>query len=85
MGNLINIRFKIRSRSSFSITRPNWALDKRTSLCLYVPGFQKLIYKHVPKYKWIPLTKLPWIPRTYECNIILSAHLLCGGFRNKRI
>ena len=40
-----------------------------TILCLYVPGFQKLIFKHVPKCKGIPLTKLPWIPRTYECNL----------------
>ena len=53
----------------FSITRPNCALDRRTILCLYVPGFQKLIFKHISKCKGTPLTKLPWIPRTYEYNV----------------
>ena len=45
------------------------ALDGRTILCLSVPGFQKLIFKRGPKCQGIPLTKLPWIPRTYECNV----------------
>ena len=29
------------------ITRPNCALDKPTLLCLYVPGFQRQVFKHV--------------------------------------
>ena len=29
------------------ITRPNFALDRRTILCLYVPGFQRQVFKHV--------------------------------------
>ena len=29
------------------ITRPNCALDRRKILCLYVPGFQRQVYKHV--------------------------------------
>ena len=29
------------------ITRPNCALDRRTILCLYVPGFQRQVFKHV--------------------------------------
>ena len=28
------------------ITRPNSALDRRTILCLYVPGFQRQVFKH---------------------------------------
>ena len=51
--------------------RPNCALDRHTILCLDVPGFQKLIFKGVPKFKWIPPTKLPWILRTYEGNVYL--------------
>ena len=31
----------------FNITRPNCALDRSTNLCLYVPGFQKQVLKHV--------------------------------------
>ena len=30
----------------FCFTRPNCALDRRTILCLHVPGFQRQIYKH---------------------------------------
>ena len=30
-----------------SITRPNFALDRSTILCLYVLGFQRQVYKHV--------------------------------------
>ena len=33
--------------SSFVITRPNCALDRSTILCLYVPGFQRQVFKHV--------------------------------------
>ena len=29
------------------ITRPNSALDRRTILCLYVPGFQRQVFKQV--------------------------------------
>ena len=29
------------------ITRPNCALDRRTILCLKVPGFQRQVLKHV--------------------------------------
>ena len=31
--------------------RPNCALDRRSILYLYDPGFQKLLFKHVPKCK----------------------------------
>ena len=51
------------------ITRPNCALDRRTILCLYVAGFQRQVFKYVPKCKWIPLTKFQWIPRTKTCNV----------------
>ena len=27
--------------------RPNCALDRSTILCLYVPGFQRQVFKHV--------------------------------------
>ena len=26
-------------------------------------GLQRQVFKHVPKRKWIPLTKIPWIQR----------------------
>ena len=29
------------------ITRPNFALDRSSVLCLYVPGFQRQVFKHV--------------------------------------
>ena len=54
---------------TWSITRPNCALDRRTILCLYVLGSQNWVFKHVRKCRWIPLTKVPCIPRTYECNV----------------
>ena len=31
----------------FNITRPICALDRRTILCLYVPGFHGQVFKHV--------------------------------------
>ena len=31
----------------FVITRPNCALDRSAFLCLYVPGFQRQVFKHV--------------------------------------
>ena len=33
--------------SKFYITRPNCALDRSIILCLYVPGFQRQVFKHV--------------------------------------
>ena len=30
---------------------------------MYAPGFHRQTFKHVPKCQWIPLTKVPWIPR----------------------
>ena len=68
------------------ITRPNCALDRRTIFCLYVPGFQRQVFKHAPKCKWIP--------RTYTCNVnFVGTFILlripqhaniasCSGFRN---
>ena len=55
--------------SPHSLKRPNWALDRRTILCLFVPGFQRQVFKLVPKCKRIPLTKLPRIPSTNICNV----------------
>ena len=60
-------RFDIYSSSY--ITRPNCALDRRTILFLYVPGFQKQVLTYVSKCKWIPQTKFQWIPHTYTCNL----------------
>ena len=33
--------------STRHITRPNYALDRSTILCLYVPGFQRQVFKHL--------------------------------------
>ena len=33
--------------SKCNITRPNCALDRSTILCLYVPGFQRQVFKQV--------------------------------------
>ena len=30
-----------------AIKRPNFPLERQTNLCLYVPGFQKQVFKHV--------------------------------------
>ena len=38
---------KSRKLPYFVITRPNCALDRRTILCLYVPGFQRQVFKQV--------------------------------------
>ena len=79
---------------NLSITRQNCALDRCTILCLYGPGFQRQVFKQVPKCKWIPLTRFTWIPRTYTCNVnfIGTFNLLpipqkaniasCSGFRS---
>ena len=40
----------------FYLTRPSCALDRRSILCLYVPGFQRQVFKYVSNCKWIPLT-----------------------------
>ena len=37
------------SSKKIYITMPNCALDRRTILCLCVPGFQNQTFKHVPK------------------------------------
>ena len=60
-----------------SFTWPNCALDRRTVLCLYVPGFQRQIFKHIPKSKWIPLAKLPCIPRANICNVNFVGTFFC--------
>ena len=41
---LIDYCFFFRKQKTF-ITRPNCALDRRTILCLYVPGFQRQVFK----------------------------------------
>ena len=76
------------------ITRPNCALDRSTSLSLYVPGFPRKFLKYVPKCEWIPQTKFQWIPHTYTCNVnFVGTFVLlrfpqqtiiafCSGFRN---
>ena len=56
-------------QKQYIITRPNCALNRRTISCLYVPGLHRQTFKDVPKSKWIPLTKLPSIPRTNTCNV----------------
>ena len=53
--------------SCMNITRPNCALS--TFFCLHVPGFQRQVLKYVPKCKWIPQTKIQWIPHTYTCEV----------------
>ena len=73
-------------------------LDRCTILCLFFPGFQKLILKQVSNCKWSPLTKFPRIPRANNCNVnFLGTFVVsrfpqqasiasCSGFRNcKRI
>ena len=76
------------------ITRPNCALDRSTSLPLYVPGYQRKVLKHFPKCKWIPQTKIQFIPHLYNCNLNFVGTLVllrfpqqaniacCYGFRN---
>ena len=56
--------------------RQKCALDRRTILCLYIPGFQRQVFEHVPKYKWIVLTNFQWIPRTNTCNITFVGTLI---------
>ena len=58
-----------QKRKKLNITRSNCELDRRAILCLYVPGFQRQIFKQVPKCNWIPLTKFLWNPRTNIFNV----------------
>ena len=76
------------------MTRPNCAPYMRTILCLYVPGLQRQILKHVSKCIWIPITKFSWISRTNTCNVNFVGTFVffripqqaniagCSGFRN---
>ena len=47
--------------------------------CLNVPGFQRQVFKHAPKCKWIPLKKFPWIPpaNTWNVNFVGPLLVLC--------
>ena len=75
-----------------NITKPNYALDRRTVLCLYVPGFQRQVIEYVPKCKWIPLTKLEWIPltklewipRTNTCNVNFVGTLILSRILQRK-
>ena len=58
-----------KNRRINNITMTNCALDRSTILFLYVPEFQRQVLKYVPKCKWIPQTKIQWIPPTYTCNV----------------
>ena len=42
-------------------------------LCI---GFHRQVFKHAQKCKWVPLTKLQWIPRTNTCNVNLVSALV---------
>ena len=44
---LRQVALKKHKQWNFDITRPNCDLDRRTILCLYVPGFQRQVFKHV--------------------------------------
>ena len=73
--------------------RPKSALDRRTVLYLYVPGFQSQVFKHCPTWKWIPLTAIR-TNRTNTCNLNFVGTLVllwirqqvkissCPGYRN---
>ena len=76
-----------------NITRPNYALDRRTILCLYVFWFQRQVFKCVAKCYWVAFTKVTWVPRknTFKVDFVGSLVLLripqranigsCSGFR----
>ena len=69
-------------------------LDRRKTLCLFAREFQRRNYEHVPKNKWNSLGKVPWIPRTNNCNVSFVGIFVvfrtpqqaiianCSGFRN---
>ena len=63
-----NFKFEVLKNSLF-ITRLNCALDKRTFLCLYNPGFQRQVLIRATKCKWISQIKFQWIPRTNASNV----------------
>ena len=44
-------------------------MDRRKIWCLYVPWFQRLMFKHVPKCEWTPSTKFPRILPTDTSNV----------------
>ena len=46
MNHATHIRQAIRYLKN-CIMRPNCALDRRSILCLYVPGFQRQVFKHI--------------------------------------
>ena len=51
--------FKIYQKfesNNYIITRPNCALDKHAIQCLYIPGFQREVFKDFPKIRWVPRT-----------------------------
>ena len=62
-------------------------------VCMFLDSIDKT-FKHVPKCQWIPLTKLPSIPRTNTCNVNFVGTFVvpripqqaniasCSGFRN---
>ena len=67
------------------ITRPNYALDRRTILCLCVTGFQKLVLKHVPLTLCGFRLQLR-IPQQLNLTINMSYYLFvdstnCSGLR----
>ena len=41
------VHYFVYRRNCMFVTRPNGALDRRTILCLYVPGFHRQVIKHV--------------------------------------
>ena len=48
IGKVLITKKKYASKNRFLlITRPNCALERRTILCLYVPAFQRQVFKHV--------------------------------------
>ena len=55
---------------------PNCAVDRHQTLFLFVPGFQKQVFKYVPKCNWIPHTKFLWTPRTKNRNLVFVGLLV---------
>ena len=76
------------------LTKPNCAKDRRTVLCVYVPGFLRQTFKDDSTGQRIQLTIRPWIPRTNTCSIKFVGRFVllriakqaniasCSGFRN---
>ena len=61
---------------STAFTRPNCALDRGTILCLYVPGFQRQVFKHVTKRQWIPRENFTWFLLINTCNVIFVSTIV---------